>query len=43
MESILAYFEPTAKALAVGFLIYLPFLANQYLENAQKSMTRRKR
>jgi hypothetical protein len=41
METILAYLEPMVKALTVGFLIYLPFLANRYLEKAQKDLKRR--
>ena len=42
MEFILSYFEPTVKALAVGFLIYLPFLANRYLDRAQELNKKRR-
>ena len=42
METILAYFEPMVEALATGFLIYLPFLANRYLSKAQE-LTKRRR
>ena len=42
MEFILSYFEPMVEALAVGFLIYLPFLANRYLDKAQRLNKRRR-
>ena len=42
MEIILSHVEPMAEALAVGFLIYLPFLANRYLIKAQEDMKKRR-
>ena len=42
MEFILSYFGPMVKALAVGFLIYLPFLANRYLDRVQGLNKRRR-
>ena len=42
MEFIHSYFEPKVEALIVGFLIYLPFLANRYLDKVQELNKRRR-
>ena len=42
MEAILHYLELAAETLAVGFLLYLPFLMNLYLKKAQERMQKKR-